>query len=88
MYVNPYATWSGTGRWLRTNFHIHAIPDGTAGAQKNAEVTELLRRMKPPWPGAPKRGPLNEVSNVIALYRDAGYDVITISRSRIVLGHK
>ncbi len=34
---------------------------------------------KPAWDGAPVRGPLNDVSKVVALYKDAGYDVLTIA---------
>ena len=78
MYVNPYAALAGNGSWLKANFHVHAVPDGTAG-QWTAKQLERRRRIKPAWEGAPVRGPLNDVSRVVALYKDAGYDVVMIA---------
>jgi hypothetical protein len=78
MYVNPYAPLAGKGQWLKANFHVHAVADGAGGVWTERHL-ERRRLAKPVWEGAPVRGPLNDVSTVIALYRDAGYDVITIA---------
>ena len=84
MYINPYAPLAGEGLWLKANFHVHAVPDGTGG-QWTAAQLERRRLSGPAWEGAPVRGPLNGVSRVIALYKDAGYDVLTIADQSSVM---
>jgi hypothetical protein len=84
VYINPYAPLAGQGVWLKANFHVHAVPDGQGG-QWTPKQLERQRLSRPAWPGAPARGPLNDVSKVIALYKDAGYDVLTIADQSSVM---
>ncbi len=84
MYVNPYTALAGEGQWLKANFHVHAVPDGTGG-QWTEKQLERRRLARPAYQGAPVRGPLNDVSRVMALYKDAGYDVLTIADQSSVM---
>jgi hypothetical protein len=71
MFANPYQdAWKENGEWLKANFHVHAVPDGG-----EIRPFQLGRYTVTP----------KHVSEVIAAYRDAGYDVLMIANQGFFL---
>ena len=71
MFANPYQeVWNGNGEWLKANFHVHAVPDG--------------REIRPFQLGR-YTITSKHVSEVVAAYKDAGYDVLMIANQGFFL---
>ena len=71
MYNNPYERcWDDDGTWLKTNFHVHATPDG-----REARTFKRGRYTVTP----------KYVSEVVKSYKDAGYDALMIANQGFFL---